>query len=136
MNDEMIAKAKYLAAHHFKGKDAGSRAKAWLFHALNEPCAYCGCELTLDNIQLDHWIPQSSKFKDVNSDENFVPSCKSCNLAKGALNGNEFVSLLDYLEEWEQYCNSYDCGVPTDNATVKFILTALKNSYKKAFKRR
>lgn len=54
----------------------------------NGHCAYCGCELTLKTMQVDHLIPQRScsgkaftveGFKSVNGEDNYMPSCRSCN---------------------------------------------------------
>jgi 5-methylcytosine-specific restriction endonuclease McrA len=48
----------------------------------NGKCAYCGEEITLKQMQVDHIIP---KYKTVNNDsENLNPSCRSCNFYKGA----------------------------------------------------
>ncbi len=138
---EIKDKAKYLAAHHFKGKDATKRATAWLMDALTKRCAYCDCELTLDNIQLDHRLPKNplnsyteSDLEYVNSDGNFVQSCRDCNLAKGALTSNEFLRLLVELERWEK--TLLYSRLASGNATVKYIVGVLKKHNSEKGKRR
>lgn len=50
-------------------------------------CAYCGCELTLKTMQVDHLIPQwrcvsgNTKIpvEEIHCEDNYMPSCRSCN---------------------------------------------------------
>jgi len=54
-------------------------------------CAYCGCDLPYDKMQIDHlesvflqrFKPKDQK-SDINAFDNLMPSCKSCNYYKGA----------------------------------------------------
>jgi len=135
-------KAKYLAAHHFRGKDATKRATAWLTDALLHKCNYCYCKLTLDNIQLDHRLPKNplkpyteKELEYVNSDKNFIQSCKDCNLAKGALTQSEFEYLLNFLERWQETFEHTTFTV-SGNATLKYIVGVLKKHNSEKGKRR
>ena len=51
-------------------------------------CAYCGCELPFNKMQVDHYEPQFLKhFKpdeDNNHIDNLLPSCQPCNIHKHA----------------------------------------------------
>ena len=47
-------------------------------------CAYCGNEITLKTMQVDHIWPQRLGSKPDNSFENLNPSCRSCNHYKRA----------------------------------------------------
>lgn len=54
----------------------------------NGHCAYCGCEITLADMQIDHIIPRKS-FEDKkqavdDSIDNYNPSCRLCNHYKRA----------------------------------------------------
>lgn len=40
-------------------------------------CAYCGCEVTLQTMQIDHIVPKC--FGGVDHELNLNPSCKHCN---------------------------------------------------------
>lgn len=52
-------------------------------------CAYCGCELTLKTMQVDHLIPQvdikidfargKSNLDKLTNIDNLMPACQSCN---------------------------------------------------------
>lgn len=58
----------------------------------NGHCAYCGCDITLKTMQVDHKIPQAhtkyidhrtkrtyAAFEEVYCEDNLMPSCRSCN---------------------------------------------------------
>ncbi len=69
----------------------------------NGRCAYCGCELTINNLYIDHFVPKRrSKYKlDPNlvkgTDEfdNYMPSCSSCNSSKSDKTIEEFRIALE-----------------------------------------
>lgn len=52
-------------------------------------CAYCGCEITIKNFQVDHYWPQFlshwEKDLDNNRFDNLMPSCRKCNNHKHAM---------------------------------------------------
>ncbi len=51
-------------------------------------CSYCGLELTLRTLQIDHIKPKRRHIKGYYGKceiENFNPSCGSCNSSKGSL---------------------------------------------------
>ena len=49
----------------------------------NSRCAYCGCDINLKSMQVDHFIPQRDNLKytkeQIHSFDNLMPSCRSCN---------------------------------------------------------
>ena len=45
-------------------------------------CRYCGIELKHHEIQMDHVFPKSRG--GLNTEDNLVPSCRECNVKKGA----------------------------------------------------
>ena len=62
------------------------RVKVW--EKYGEHCAYCGCDISLEEMEVDHLIP---KYKDGDdSDENLMPSCRSCNRWKKTFTLDEF----------------------------------------------
>lgn len=69
------------------------REKLWLDY--NKRCAYCGEEIELKDMQIDHI--SSVYFNelyntdiDVNQEENLLPACRSCNYYKGTNTVEEF----------------------------------------------
>ena len=58
----------------------------------NYRCAYCGIELSLDTITIDHVIPLISG--GTNYIENLVPSCIHCNCSKNSRTADEFLLSL------------------------------------------
>jgi len=51
-------------------------------------CAYCGKEITIKEMQVDHIYPKSRGGLD--SHVNLAPSCHPCNIRKGNLTIEEF----------------------------------------------
>lgn len=47
-------------------------------------CAYCGQEITLKQMQVDHYYPKRMPNIDVNHIDNLMPACKLCNHYKRA----------------------------------------------------
>ena len=45
-------------------------------------CAYCGCEISMKEMQIDHLEPFYNGGKD--NIENLMPSCRQCNFYKSA----------------------------------------------------
>lgn len=51
-------------------------------------CAYCGCELDMKEMQVDHFIAHMEGGEDTL--ENYMPSCSICNRVKSTLSINKF----------------------------------------------
>lgn len=59
----------------------------------NYKCAYCGCDLTIETLQIDHIHPKYlGGLDEVN---NYNPSCRSCNWTKSTYNIEEFRQVLE-----------------------------------------
>ena len=61
-----------------------------VYDKYNGRCAYCGCELKLSEMQVDHIVPKFRNNEmwhqnEIGSDEisNLNPSCRMCNYYKG-----------------------------------------------------
>ena len=70
-------------------------------------CAYCGCDLTVDSMQMDHIISKvlyrerSGMYRRIgireNGIENLNPACVSCNDSKGICTIEQFRERLEVL---------------------------------------
>lgn len=74
---------------------------------LSKPCPYCGIEITLENMSLDHKEPFSSNEarRDVkehhrlNNPKNLHIVCRDCNAIKGNLTHEQYKKLLKFLNK-------------------------------------
>ena len=73
-------------------------------------CAYCGIEIEINDMQVDHFIPQypwnrsdriawESKYGSVDAIENLMPSCRKCNNYKHSLMPEHFRREIMSLHE-------------------------------------
>ena len=77
-----------------------------VYNKYNGHCAYCGKEIEYKDMQVDHLIPQrraTSKagrgrvsIEVVENEENYMPSCRSCNHYKRA---HSLETFRRYIEE-------------------------------------
>ncbi len=70
-------------------------------------CAYCGKEIAIKDMQVDHIEPQrnwdkSKTREEINSFENLNPSCRRCNHYKRANNLEAFQDMIKTLHERTQ----------------------------------
>lgn len=61
-------------------------------------CAYCGCELRLEEMQIDHLKDFYNNGENLNFD-NLMPSCRQCNFYKSTHTLEVFRSELGKLRE-------------------------------------
>ena len=65
--------------------------REFVYNLCGGRCAYCGCEITKKNMQIDHIVPfefadgLKSNGYNANSIDNYLPSCRSCNNYKHTL---------------------------------------------------
>lgn len=86
-------------------------------------CAYCGCNLSYEAMQIDHMIPLRRGGAD--SMENMLPSCKSCNHYKATLTATEFKEYVSGIPDRLQkgsvpYRVGIRFGILTANNQVAF----------------
>jgi hypothetical protein len=66
-------------------------------------CAYCGCELTLKTMQVDH--KKSKRYGGTDEFKNLMPSCRLCNHYKRANNLETFRRYI--IEMYEKLSKVY-----------------------------
>lgn len=59
-----------------------------IFDKMEGHCAYCGCEISLQTMQVDHVVPLRKGGSDVLA--NMLPACRSCNHYKHTLTVEQF----------------------------------------------
>lgn len=69
-----------------------------VYEKYNGHCAYCGCELKMQNMQADHIVSVYWN-NGTNSIENYNPSCRMCNFYKSTLSIEEFRNKLQTVTE-------------------------------------
>ena len=67
------------------------KTRELVYQKYNGRCAYCGHEIAIEDMQVDHIIPQ--RLGGTDSLENYNPSCRICNHYKRATR----------LEPWRNY---------------------------------
>jgi len=78
-----------------------SQQRQKIYEKFDKHCAYCGCELKFDEMQADHLIPMQfyEEYKangiDIDSINNLVPACRSCNHYKSSLTLERFRNAIE-----------------------------------------
>ena len=81
-----------------------------VYDKFNSKCAYCGCDITLEKMQIDHLIPlyrndsdeqlnKWGKIRGTDDISNLMPSCQSCNHYKSTFSLEEYREQLMLLRE-------------------------------------
>lgn len=84
-------------------------------------CGYCGKELNLKTMQVDHiepkWNVNQSNFKTINEIDNLMPTCRRCNHYKRGDNLKQFRNKMQTLHE--RVCSHYIGKVALDYGIVE-----------------
>lgn len=96
-----------------KHKKISKQQREAVFNKYSGRCAYCGCELTLKTMQVDHIkAVYTSSLENNNvetqddSFDNLNPSCRQCNFYKGTLNIEQFRNKIK-TTLYETYQNTF-----------------------------
>ena len=82
-----------------------SKTRERVYAKCNGHCAYCGAEIPISKMQIDHLIPfefaeaYAAQGIDLNAIENLMPSCRSCNNYKSSLTLEKF---RQAIERWPE----------------------------------
>jgi 5-methylcytosine-specific restriction endonuclease McrA len=66
-----------------------------VYEKCNGHCAYCGCEITISQMQVDHLWPIS--LNGLDEMKNWLPACRSCNHYKGSSPPYSFRQTLEAM---------------------------------------
>lgn len=68
-----------------------------VYNKYNHHCAYCGCELNYEDMQVDHLDPV---YKGGNDDiSNYMPACRMCNFYKSTFSLEDFRKNIETLNK-------------------------------------
>jgi 5-methylcytosine-specific restriction endonuclease McrA len=118
-----------------------------VFKKCNGKCGYCGVEITLKQMQVDHIIPvlrgwkdsELTKFNMVRGTDyfdNLLPTCRRCNKWKGSFSLDQFRKEIELqLERLKRdspgYRLSLDYGLIIENKkSVNFFFETITNKEK------
>lgn len=91
-----------------EGRKAISKAmRQQVYDSLNGHCGYCGCKITIKEMQVDHIEAvylhekelEAGKAQEINSIENYMPACRACNFYKSTMSVEKFRKQLETLPE-------------------------------------
>ncbi len=87
-----------------------------VYDKLGGHCAYCGCEISLREMQVDHITPLRKGGIDALS--NMFPACRSCNHYKSTLTVQQFRQMIErmpaaLMRDSVTYKNAVRFGVVT-----------------------
>ena len=79
-----------------KRKHISKSTRLKVYEKYNGHCAYCGCELALKEMQVDH-IQSVYWYDGANDIENYNPACRMCNFYKSTKTVEDFKKALGKL---------------------------------------
>lgn len=75
-------------------KHISKNDRIYVYNLCGGHCAYCGCSISIRQMQVDHYIPLELAAlvpdQDLNSRGNYLPACRSCNNYKSSMNIEKF----------------------------------------------
>lgn len=83
-----------------KRKKIPKAVRERVYNLTDGHCAYCGCEITPKEMQVDHYLSLEFGFViatdhgDVNSEDNYLPTCRSCNYYKSGMHIEKFRQMI------------------------------------------
>lgn len=96
-------------------------------------CAYCGCKLRYEDMQVDHVVPLNGwSQKGSDTLDNMLPACRSCNHYKSRSTLEGFRKMVEsmpdvLMRDSVTYRNAVRFGLVTPNPhTVKFYFEFLQ----------
>lgn len=89
---------------------ANQSKRKLIYNKFNGKCAYCGCDISLKEMQIDHLVPlyrndsdeqlnKWGKIRGTNDISNLMPSCRSCNHYKSTMDLEQFRNELCNLRK-------------------------------------
>lgn len=71
-----------------------------VYNKMHGHCAYCGCDLRFEDMQVDHVIPLNGwMVKGSDTLENMLPACRSCNHYKNRMPLEGFRKMVENMPD-------------------------------------
>lgn len=83
-----------------KRKSIPKKVREQVYQLCNGHCAYCGCEITMKEMQVDHFLAIENGVAiangrgEVDSQDNYLPACRSCNYYKSSMFLDQFRAMV------------------------------------------
>lgn len=83
-----------------KRKQLSKQQRVEVYNKCRGHCAYCGCELPFEKMQVDH-VVAFNLIHDDNTETmlNYLPACRSCNHYKSTLSIEAFRRMVEKMPE-------------------------------------
>lgn len=129
------------AIHMSKHKPIPKQQRVALWDKYNHKCAYCGCDLKYEDMQVDH-VKSVYLHTDIHHDmtddemydsENLLPTCRQCNFYKSTMPLDVFrnrliTTLMDNLRKQFNYKLAMKYGLVEEHIKpVKFYFETLED---------
>ncbi len=88
-----------------KRKRITSEQRLIIYKKFNGHCAYCGCEIDIKDMQVDHITPmiyydvEMAAGRDIDTIDNYMPACRSCNKYKDTLTVEDFRQRIENMHD-------------------------------------
>ena len=99
-------------------------------------CAYCGCDLKFEDMQVDHVVPLNGWSKQgTDTLDNMLPACRSCNHYKSIMDIENFRKMVENMptalaRDSVTYKNAVRFGLVIPNPhPVKFYFEKLEGEH-------
>lgn len=109
-----------------------------VYEKYDRHCAYCGKQMAISDMQVDHLIPMQfyeaylKKGVDIDTMDNYMPACRSCNHYKDTMTLDKFRAAIEkmpavLMRDNVTYRNAVRFGLVTPNPhTIKFYFERLE----------
>ena len=91
----VVNRSNYDSQKQIRRKALSKSQRKEMYDMFDGHCAYCGCEITIDNFNVDHVAPVvDMMFPERDNIKNMMPSCRSCNRRKSNYSLESFRGLI------------------------------------------
>lgn len=112
---------KWLNDHPLPRKGVSKMTRLNVFAKYNGKCAYCGCDIKLEEMQVDHFVAHMGEGGEDTLD-NYYPSCSVCNRVKSNNSLKDFKEKIRHCGEIHRN-RKKPLMADSDKIAIKYDLT-------------
>lgn len=112
---------QWLNNHPFPRKNISKMVRGNVYAKYNGHCAYCGCEISLQEMRVDHHIAYMGEGGE-DSLDNYYPSCEVCNRVKSNMSIVGFKKAIQHRGEIHRK-RKHPIMADSDKIAIKYDLT-------------